>query len=106
MRMTKQPTNNAALLLAVSGLALFANGIGSAKETSAANQPAKAVSLQIHVQTPGESEAGQPLRLRGADRRQQILVTAKFSSGALRDYTRQVSFQTAPAGVVKVDKYG
>ena len=46
------------------------------------------------------------LLLRGGDARQQLVVTGKFSSGQLRDLTRTVSYETAPAGIVLVDDSG
>lgn len=44
--------------------------------------------------------------LRGRDAQQQLLVTGHYSSGQVRDLTRQATFQTAPAGIVTVDSSG
>jgi len=33
-------------------------------------------------------------------------VTAKFDSGAVRDYTRRVSYSVSPPDVVQIDKTG
>src|SRR5436309_1690189 len=79
-------------------------GIG--KETAGAGTTARPVSLQLHAQSSGEEKSSQPIRLRGADARQQLLATAKFSAGALRDYTRQVSYQISPAHVAHINKNG
>ena len=34
------------------------------------------------------------------------MVTAKFDTGEVRDFTRQVSYETAPSGIVQIDKTG
>src|SRR5215213_198467 len=65
--------------------------------------PRKVVSLNVIAGSGGE---GQPLRLRGADARQQLLVTAKLDDGTLRDETRAVKYDIKPANVVKVDTNG
>jgi len=62
--------------------------------------PATPVSLQI--ETAGSSE----LSLRGKDTRRQLLVTAKLSDGALRDFTRKAGYTAVPEGIVKVDAHG
>jgi hypothetical protein len=77
-----------------------------AAESSERKQPGKLTSLLLHVQTPSESEPAQTLHLRGADARQQLLVTAKFDTGEVRDFTRQVSYETSPSGIVQIDKTG
>src|SRR5947207_4528966 len=46
------------------------------------------------------------LRLRGADTRRQVIVTAQVDGGALLDYTRRVSYQATPAGIVQVGNAG
>lgn len=62
--------------------------------------------LELFASTAAKSGTNQILHLRGADARQQLLVTARFSSGALRDYTRQVSYQVSPSGVIQISKSG
>ena len=52
------------------------------------------------------SEAATSLHLRGADARQQLVVTGAYASGAMRDLTRQIQYDIAPAGIVKVDDTG
>ena len=61
----------------------------------------KPVGLEVLVR-PGDK----PLVLKGGDARQQILVTARFASGAVRDFSRTVSYEAKPAGVVEVTKDG
>ena len=88
--------------LALLGLALS----GLAKETSGHESLGQPTALQLHVAMPQSLVETQSLRLKGADARQQILATAQFSSGAVRDYTRQVAYAVSPEGVVEVTKSG
>ncbi|MEW6302082.1 MAG: DUF1549 domain-containing protein [Verrucomicrobiota bacterium] len=71
-----------------------------AKESA---KPAKPVSLQLHVRTDGEAA---PIVLRGADARRQLLATAAYADGAMRDYTRKVTYKVSPARVVAVNQDG
>src|SRR5437867_10037074 len=75
-----------------------------AKET--ADLTAELTRLELLVPTAASTGTNQVLRLRGAEARQQLLVTASFSTGALRDYTREVRYETLPAGVIQVSKTG
>src|SRR5207253_3107230 len=94
----------AILLLAVgSFLGAF---LALAKETAGPDSPGELTRLELFAQSAAGTGTNQDLRLRGADARQQLLVTASFSSGALRDYTREVTYQTSPAGVIQVSKTG
>ncbi|HET6246801.1 MAG TPA: DUF1549 and DUF1553 domain-containing protein [Tepidisphaeraceae bacterium] len=52
------------------------------------------------------NEATAPLQIRGADARQQLIVTGSYTSGAQRDLTRQVHYDVSPAGVISVDDKG
>src|SRR5438876_1071647 len=88
------------LLVLIGGLAALAN------KTAAQDSRGELTRLELFAQTAASTESNQVLRLRGADARQQLLVTASFSSGALRDYTREVSYRTSPAGVIQVSKTG
>ncbi len=102
--MTKCP---AAPLLGVALLfAVGATSPASPKETGASDLPGKLTSLKIHFQSSGEDQTVETLRLRGHDARQQLLITAKFDGGAVRDFTRQVAYETSPAGIVQVGKTG
>jgi hypothetical protein len=103
--MSKLPTalNRAAIW---SVLLLSGTLIGFGKEADAAQAPGKLASLRIEHRVSAQKDATQPLRLRGADARQQLLVTGQFSEGALRDYTHRVSYQSTPEGVVHVAANG
>src|SRR5688572_18506664 len=96
----------------VSSLVFLLTLIGSlsgqvlAKETAGGASPGESSHLELSAPIAASAETNQVLRLRGADARQQLLVTASFSTGALRDYTREVSYQTSPAGVIQVSKTG
>jgi hypothetical protein len=57
-------------------------------------------SLQINVE-PSES-AESTVVLRGHDARQQVLVTGKYSSGFVEDFTHKVSYEVAPPEVLEV----
>ena len=109
------------LIGALCGLAFFINGgsgapqaIADISSRSPATHPpnflltsnAAGILTDLQFEISGEPNTNQVLRLRGADARQQILVTAHFDSGALRDYTRGVSYQATPAGVVQVSDTG
>jgi len=66
----------------------------------AAGLVAQPASLQI------EATGTPELTLRGKDARQQLLVTAKLSDGALRDFTHKATYSAAPEGIVNVDANG
>ena len=51
-------------------------------------------------------EKSPALKLRGSDARQQLAVTGSYEKGAVRDLTRKVRYDVAPAGVVRVDEKG
>src|SRR2546422_6169096 len=55
----------------------------------APDQTGKLVELQFQPLPAAEKATPPVLHLRGKDARQQLLVTAKFDSGAVRDYTRR-----------------
>src|ERR1051325_2639773 len=84
---------------------LVAPSLGFAASRSKPSQPAgaKIVSLEMNA---GSGSAGQPLKLRAADARQQLLVSARFEDGRSRDVTRAVSYEVKPARVVNVDTNG
>lgn len=77
-------------------------GVAFGQETAPAfpglGPPGNLTGLQ--VENPG------PVVLQGPNARAQLVVSAKFSSGQLHDYTTKVSYQAAPAGVVQVDSTG
>jgi len=95
----------APLIFALSGS--FSGGFPAlAKETAGPDWPGELTRLELFAQTSASTGSNQVLHLRGADARQQLLATASFSTGALRDCTREVSYQTSPAGVIQVSKTG
>ena len=64
------------------------------------------VSLHLHTDSTVEAKSNAVIRLRGADARQQLLATAKLDSGLPVDLTRHVTYEAAPAGIVKVTSAG
>jgi hypothetical protein len=72
----------------------------------AGTQAAAPVSLQLHTDSNTEVKSNVLVRLRGADARQQLLATAKLDSGMLVDVTRHVTYEAAPAGIVRVTHSG
>ena len=99
---------SSALNLAAACAVLLFSGtlVSFGKESVEAKSPGKLAGLQIHYRTSTGGEATETLRLRGADARQQLLVTAQFSEGALRDYTHSVAYQSSPEGVLRVGSNG
>ena len=82
----------------------FGVQVGATAENVSLAKPGKLLGLRL--QTQSESTTNQTLYLRGAEARQQILVTGQFENGSLGDLTRQVSFEIAPANLAQVDKNG
>lgn len=58
----------------------------------------------LRVESLSNSDDG--CELAGRDATAQLLVTASFSSGQLRDLTRDVAYATTPNGIVHVDSTG
>src|SRR6267143_465996 len=52
------------------------------------------------------SAAAQPLRLRGAGAKQQLLVTGVAEDGTIRDLTRELRYQVSPPAIARVDTNG
>jgi hypothetical protein len=77
-----------------------------ATETPAPDSPGALTRLELLAPTVASEGTNQALHLRGADARQQLLATASFNTGLLRDYTREVRYEISPAGVVQVSKTG
>jgi hypothetical protein len=87
-------------LLAFAGLTVVTIGTLRAADPAAPDLGAlKQVAITACSETNG-------LKLLGADARQQIAVTGTYASGALRDLTRTVTYETSPAGIVAVDDKG
>jgi hypothetical protein len=53
-----------------------------------------------------DAAAEEALTLRGADARQQLLVTASWPGGAVRDLTRTATYEVSGDNVVRVDRAG
>ena len=109
MPILTQRKNPAARLCGSAALAAFSLLItfcGYAKEATDLFEAGTLSSLLLHVQTAPAVQGSPGLRLKGADGRQQILATAQFSSGAIRDYTRKVTYSVSPEGVVGISKSG
>jgi len=68
--------------------------------------PGSPQKLEFQLLPAADKETPPVLHLRGKDTRQQLLVTEKFDSGAVRDYTRRVTYSVAPPAVVRIDKTG
>src|SRR5207302_10904454 len=102
--MAPKPMPIARLLIALGGSSFCFPAL--AKETPGTDSPGELTHLELFAQTAAGTETNQVLHLRGADAREQLLVTANFSTGALRDYTREVGYQTLPAGIIQVSKTG
>jgi hypothetical protein len=95
------------LFLVPVAVCCYLNGVPAiAGETAGPDSPGELKHLELLVPTAGSARTNQAIRLHGADARQQLLVTANFSTGAVRDYTREVSYQASPAGIVQVSKTG
>lgn len=88
--------------LVAASVAVVPRATGEGTDGSASGE--KPVSLVLHARS--DTGAGEKLVLRGPDARQQLLVTAKIGNGAARDFTRHVSYDVVPAGIVRVDKNG
>jgi len=98
-----RPSNTRLLCAAAFALAVATPAKADQAGTVIAVPPA---TLTLHARLDTGSQPAGPLKLRGADARQQLLATARLTNGALRDFTRQVSYDVAPAGVVRVEKAG
>lgn len=59
-----------------------------------------------HLDLSAGLPEGELTKLRGADARQQLLVTGVARDGSLADLTRRVRFSCEPAGVVAIDPTG
>ncbi|WP_197443017.1 DUF1549 and DUF1553 domain-containing protein [Lignipirellula cremea] len=76
--------------------------LSAAETVQGLGEPGKAIRLAAVV---GGSEAESQITLNRGDRA-QIIATAHFDSGQLRDWTRKVVYRADPAGVVSVDSQG
>ena len=82
--------------------AAFVALLGLPDRLIAAEDVDRIVSLAVETGHPDKGH----VVLSGADARQQLLVTAIYSSGAVLDVTRRVEYQPSPASIVSVDAQG
>ncbi len=81
------------------------------KEKKASDEEADRVAQVSRLGDPGGLvqigfEAREHTTFLGPDSRRQMVVTGEYSSGQLRDLTRDVTFATEPEGVVQIDAGG
>src|SRR2546428_829543 len=92
-------------LLAVSALLLASAPVHIVTQAHGLQDAGTQSELQSITIETGRSKAS-GFTLVGRDAGQQLLVTGKFAGGKLRDLTRQVQYQVAPAGAVAIDASG
>ena len=112
-------------LLATTGARVFVSGPSALAAPAAAEKPAQAVNkksfpglpdpgkpVALLIETAGApaapAAAGKPAvaTLRGPDARLQFVVTGKYDSGQVRDWTHQVTYAAQPANVVRIEPTG
>ncbi|MEE3366740.1 MAG: DUF1549 domain-containing protein [Planctomycetota bacterium] len=86
--------------LAVMSLTTVAVAAAPAKPKGLGD-PGTLTSLKVEPNLTGKG-----ITVRGRDARQQLYVTAVFSSGQLRDHTHKVKYSASPAGIIAVDETG
>jgi hypothetical protein len=72
--------------------------VATLAEAPGLGEPGELVSLTVESASYGA--------MRGSDARRQLVVTGKHSSGQLRDWTRKVTFESMPQGVVTTSETG
>jgi hypothetical protein len=72
-----------------------------AAEPKGLGDPGQLIGLRVEPNLNGQGVA-----LRGRDSRQQLFVTGEYSTGQLRDHTRQVQYVVEPADLVSIDATG
>ena len=82
-------------------LLLSASGTAAEPDRARKETPAPDPLVALDVET-GRSE----VVLVGRDARQQLIVTGRHRSGALRDWTQKVTYRAEPAGILTVDATG
>ncbi len=79
---------------------------GQSPQTAPVPDANPLVALTLETGRAGSSDPDAVAWLRGSEARQQLLVTGRLRDGRLVDYTRQVRYQSRPAGIVSIDKTG
>ncbi|MCA9267429.1 MAG: S-layer protein, partial [Planctomycetales bacterium] len=69
------------------------------------DKPGSVVELEL-IADPAAHASKQPVKLTGRSQRLQLIATARYDSGVLRDVTQQANYQANPGGVVQVDSSG
>ena len=101
-RLTLRVATSTLIVLALAGasvtLAADAPGLGD---------PGQLTKLTVSTgrTLPGTTESA-PAVIVGRDLSQQLVVTAHYDSGQLRDYTGNVKYTASPDGVVSIDETG
>ena len=94
------------LSLALVLLLLAVPSRGQSPRSAPASDANPLVALTLETGRPGSPDPDAEAWLRGSEARQQLLVTGRLRDGRLVDYTRQVRYQSRPAGIVSIDKTG
>src|SRR5438034_2126258 len=68
--------------------------------------PGRLLNLQFHFPEAAVRTSDQTINFSGKNARQQLLLAARFDSGAVRDYTRQVRYSVSPPEVIRIDTAG
>jgi hypothetical protein len=79
---------------------------GQSPQSPPASDTNPLVALTLETGRPGSTDSDGVVWLRGSEARQQLLVTGRLRDGRLVDYTRQVRYQSRPAGIVSIDETG
>ena len=79
---------------------------GQSPRSAPASDANPLVALTLQTGRPGSPDPDAVAWLRGSEARQQLLATGRLRDGRLVDYTRQVRYQSRPAGIVSIDKTG
>ncbi len=87
--------------LALGLIALAISTPSQAATPKGLGEPGQLVQMRLEPNADGKG-----VLLRGRDGRQQLIATGIYSSGQLRDQTRQVQYSVEPAGVVQIDSTG
>lgn len=91
-----------AFVMLAAAISEKAFGDSSKFEPKGLGDPGRLESISIDTGNSGSAE----FSLIGRDARQQLVVTGHFSSGQLRDLTRDVRYEVQPEGILTVDETG
>jgi hypothetical protein len=91
-----------ALSLGLVASASADDSVASVSKAFASKDPGKLVAIAVDTGVPNATGAV----LHGRDARQQLVVTGRYASGELRDFTSQVKYEVASPGVCSIDATG